>query len=179
MVINRSTYVLGTYSGSQAGIYRTTDGGVTWTLAQAGSIVGRPLVTADGRIYWLLNTSDLYVSSDQGVSWTLVSGRTVTTSAPVELPGGRLGAIAGGGRLATSSDGGATWESVGPVMPIKPNGLAYSAARNAFYIWWWDCNFTPPDPVPADAVQRLDLAPLDAVATDPASTSSAGTLGSG
>jgi hypothetical protein len=58
--------------------------------------------------------------------------------------------------VLVSADRGVTWRSVGPALPIQPNGFAYSRFRNAFYIWYFTCD-SGPNPVPANAIQRLDF----------------------
>ncbi|MEO5899542.1 MAG: hypothetical protein ABIR68_05350, partial [Ilumatobacteraceae bacterium] len=136
-VVNSTTYLLGTYNSAHAGIFRTTDAGATWTLAQPGNISSPPLLASDGRMYWVLNNSTVVVSSDQGATWTTQSSGFVSNGHLVEMAGGRLAGLAVQ-NITTSVDGGKSWTVVGPAMPITPNGMAYSVARKAFYAWYWD-----------------------------------------
>ena len=44
------------------------------------------------------------------------------------------------GVVMRTTDRGATWQSVGPAIPMVPTGLAYSRFRNAFYTWHFTCD---------------------------------------
>lgn len=50
-----------------------------------------------------------------------------------------------------SADHATTWQPVGDALPFKPNGVTYSAFRNAFYVWQWDCK----DVVLPNAIMRF------------------------
>jgi photosystem II stability/assembly factor-like uncharacterized protein len=157
LVIDSRTFLLGTAEASNAGIYRTTDRGNTWSLAYKGSVKGRPLVAkSDGTMYWITSPGGLIKSVDRGVTWTNVANvNTLNSGAPylVELPNGSLAAAARS--VIVSSDRGATWRSVGPGIPFLPNGLAYSPFRNAFYVWAFECGGGT-IPVAANAILRLE-----------------------
>ncbi|MCU1504871.1 MAG: glycosyl hydrolase [Ilumatobacteraceae bacterium] len=154
-VVNATTYLLGTVNGATSGIYRTTDSGATWVLAHAGGMLGHPLVTKDGRIWWVIANGDLVSSTDQGATWTTASSAALSNGSLVQLADGSLAAIVQD-RLATSKDLGVTWTAIGPTVPFTPSGIAYSAPRNSFYVWHADCDFSRPDPVLPDAIMRLD-----------------------
>lgn len=159
LAMNAQTYLLGTSDAANAGIFRTTNGGSTWTPAFAGAVKGPPLVArSDGAIYWVTAGGGLVRSVDKGVSWTSVSATAlIDPRSPyiVELPDGALAAV---GRTAiVSNDRGATWRSVGPLVPISLNGFAYSPFRNAFYIWYFECGGGGTIPVAANAILRLDF----------------------
>lgn len=53
--------------------------------------------------------------------------------------------------LMMSADHATTWQPVGDALPFKPNGVTYSAFRNAFYVWQWDCK----DVVLPNAIMRF------------------------
>jgi hypothetical protein len=56
-----------------------------------------------------------------------------------------------------STDRGVTWRSFGPPLAFPPT-MTYSAARNAVYIAYKECDLTvPTQPVAAQSVMRLDL----------------------
>jgi hypothetical protein len=73
-------------------------------------------------------------------------------SAVLELPGGRLAGLSER-QVHVSSDGGATWEKLGPELPAKMQGLAFSAKRKAFYAWRMS------DKKAADTLFRGDFGP--------------------
>lgn len=156
LVLDRQRYLLGTSRGDASGIFLTTDGGATWTQVATNSVKGPPLVAKDGGIYWVLESGGLLRSIDAGATWRLMSGGVLATLNLVELPDGRLAGVSST-RVVVSDDQGATWRGLGPLVPIAAGafGLAYSAPRNAIYIWRSDCG----NSVPAGSVQRLDLTP--------------------
>jgi hypothetical protein len=69
-----------------------------------------------------------------------------------------------------SSDGGSTWEAIGPQLPFRPAGVVYSAQQKAFFIWHWDCA----NRVLPDAIARLSY-DFGGVAAPPAEVQSAPT----
>ena len=162
LVIDATTYLVGTNNGDESGIFRTADAGFTWTRVADFGAVGRPVVIEPaGAIYWLLeDNGGIARSTDDGETWTVLSrGPSTGDSITLQLlPDGRLVAI-GGGSLIVSADQGATWQRLGPAMPYLAKGFTYSATRNAFYAWRFDCVFAGDNSVPADAIIRLDLSP--------------------
>jgi hypothetical protein len=161
LALDAQTYLLGTKNSDGAGVFRTTDAGATWTKVHDGAMAGPPLVaTSDGKIYWLLRTGALISSGDKGATWTDAGTSFASaggdTGYLLELPDGRLATL-GATNIVVSSDHGASWRTVGPGLPYKPAGLAYSPFRQTFYIWQSDCDAAAADnPVPAGAIMRLD-----------------------
>ena len=97
VVLDRSTYLLGTRHEGSSGIFITKDAAKTWSRVHTGGVAGAPLIsTVDGAIYWVTEGGGLIVSRDGGASWkqTDTSGRvSAWTGTPVELPDGRLAAL--------------------------------------------------------------------------------------
>ena len=150
-VINAQTYLLAVTSGyvnGTAGIYRTTNGGASWTKVSTLGPDNALLVTSDGTFYWRSNTGTLGISTDQGQNWTSI-GSTISYQ-PVQIPDGRLVTIQNG-RLAISADRGANWTAFGPNLPYNPNAFNYSAGTNAYYISHFDCS----GKVSNDAIEKL------------------------
>jgi photosystem II stability/assembly factor-like uncharacterized protein len=160
-VVDGQTYILGTAFGEHSGIFRTTDGGANWTSVFAGGVAGTPLVAkSDGALYWVLQSGGIVKSTDGGTTWT-TAARSATAAAIqtnlAELPDGRLAAV-GNQVVIVSSDHGATWRAAGPKMPYAPTGFTYSAARKAFYIWYFTCSLSTQNPVPDNAIMSLSFA---------------------
>jgi len=115
-------------------------------------VAGQPLRASDGAIYWAGHQSGgLYKSTDQGEHFTQVAEPANARSVePIELPDGRIVTV-GGTTLMISADHGASWAPLAAPLPFTPNGVSYSAFRNAFYVWLWDCN----DVVLPNAIMRF------------------------
>jgi hypothetical protein len=153
LVIDSMTHLVGCsgYAGGIDGVFRTTDGGKTWSHTTALSANGLPLWASDGSIYWsLLYDHGLIRSMDQGNTWTqTVQYGVLKTGHPIELPDGRIVAP-GPMTLMISSDKGMTFKPVGAALPFAPNSITYSPYRNAFFVEQFDCN----NQVLADAISE-------------------------
>jgi photosystem II stability/assembly factor-like uncharacterized protein len=160
LIIDAQTHLVGTNHGAAPGIFRTTDGGATWERVNDGGVSGLPMVSrTDGAIYWIREAGGgLLKSADAGVTWTVLPSPLIVETAAnlVELSDGSLATL-GAGFVVVSHDGGATWQPIGPRIPYTPTGLTYSAFRNAFYVWRFDCDLDDPNPVRPDSILRLDL----------------------
>jgi photosystem II stability/assembly factor-like uncharacterized protein len=147
---------------SAPGIFRTTDGGETWTEAYDSGVAGAPLRASDGNLYWLMHDGEgVIVSDDDGVTWREVGGSDIAHFAVslIELPDGRFAALSER-HILVSEDQGETWEPIGPNLPYDPTGLTYSEA-GAFYIWRFDCDVDVTEqPVRANSIMRLDYDPI-------------------
>jgi hypothetical protein len=150
LVIDADTHLVGTcgWGDGTCGIWRTTDGGTSWTQASDLAAQAAPLWASDGAIYWPLNDGRLAKSMDGGVSFSQLETALALVT-PVELPDGRLASLRDG-KLAISADGASSWSPVGEPLPFQPAGLTYSASTRSFYIWHWDCGGV----VLPDAIQR-------------------------
>jgi hypothetical protein len=170
-VLDARTYLLGTHKGDKGadaspGIWRTVDGGATWTKVFEPGVAGPPLASADGNLYWVLDDGGVISSADGGVSWTPLSGRGPTGGGPsgdarrariIELPDGNWVSMSDN-VVVVSRDHGASWRGVGPRLPFAPAGFTYSDIRNAVYAWQNYCDFQAGvNPVMAQAIMRLDL----------------------
>jgi photosystem II stability/assembly factor-like uncharacterized protein len=161
-VLSPTEFLLGTWGGMTSGVWRSSDGGSTWTNAFSGDdIRAVPLLASDGGIYWVLNNSNagMIVSRDKGVTWQKVAGSeslVSTQQALVELPDGRFVGV-GPDSLIISADHGASWKRVTPTLPYQPpSGFLYSTFRKAFYLWHFDC-FQDANPVLANDIVYFDF----------------------
>ncbi len=115
------------------GIFRTTDGGKSWTKVSDAGPSGPPLVASDGAIYWqTLWNAGLVKSKDHGQTWQKLDGPV--KSNPIEITGGKLLAAVDS-QIYVSADGAANWTKLGDPLPFKPSGLCFSAKTRAVYAW--------------------------------------------
>jgi hypothetical protein len=170
-VLDANTFVLGTHKGDKGnaaspGIWRTVDGGASWTKVFDQGVAGPPLVSADGGLYWVLDNGGVVASTDGGASWSPLAGRgpvgggqvgDARSGRMIELSDGTWVAL-GDEFIVVSHDRGASWQGVGPTLPFDPAGFTYSPARKAVYIWQNYCDIQAGvNPVTAGAIMRLDL----------------------
>jgi hypothetical protein len=159
-VLDASTFLLGCsgFGEGEAGIFRSVDAGESWTKVSDSGGYFPPLPASDGSIYWSSELhSGLVRSEDDGETWDVVTGGGVLVSArPAELPDGRIAAMTGD-TIVVSDDRGTTWHPATAVMPFEPQGMLYSAAQRAFFIFHNTCGFSGPVPVPDDAIMRYDF----------------------
>jgi photosystem II stability/assembly factor-like uncharacterized protein len=145
VVINSKTFLVNTAGWkpkASLGIYRSEDAGQTWTEVSNFGPAGQALVASDGAIYWQrIWGGGLLKSTDEGKTWKTVSN-TIKDN-PIELPGNRL-AGANGDQIYISSDGGESWQKVGPKIPFRPNGIIFSDKGQAFYAWRLSDNLKRP-----------------------------------
>jgi hypothetical protein len=158
LVLDARVHLLGTAQAPGSGIFRTIDGGSTWSRVFQGGVSGPALVAkSDGAIYWLLEQGNgLVKSTDRGLTWQRVLGPgriSDNSGSLLELPDGRLATFSR--FVIVSADHGATWQSVGSGLPYTPTGIVYSAYRKAFYAWRYDCAFSGDTSVKADAIMRM------------------------
>jgi photosystem II stability/assembly factor-like uncharacterized protein len=123
---------------ASTGLYRTTDGGETFTLVQAG--VAEAVAFLSSTVAVAIVDGSLVRSADGGVTWTgstAAEGRSriLAVSADVALAWGRSGTHPDyDDRIFRSSDGGETWTDLGEVMDPGPFAAPFAFAVPAAQI---------------------------------------------
>ncbi len=110
--------------GSSGAIWRTADGGITWTLLTLDA-PGLTSVAVNGNDAWVSPGSwgdrlgpAILESLDEGVTWTKVTSEQLDAMTFVDaLHGFALRTVNLEASIATSADGGRTWESVAAPQP--------------------------------------------------------------
>jgi photosystem II stability/assembly factor-like uncharacterized protein len=152
LILDSKTFLVNTAGwakGKTSGIYRSSDAGVTWTKVFEGGPGGRGLVTSAGDVFWqAVWGGGLLKGTEKGATWTK-SGGPVKTNV-IEMPGGKLAGLADQ-QLFVSANGGTSWDKVGDPLPMKAQGVVFSAKRKAFYVWKMS------DKKATDTVWRWDL----------------------
>ncbi len=152
IVINAKTFIINTAGWAPKktwGIYRTEDGGATWSKVSDQGCSGRAQITSEGTVYWAICYGNGIVKSvDQGKTWQKLAGPA--KFGPIQFEGRKIAAI-GGQQIYVSQDAGQTWDKLADPLPFKPSGLAYSPKSKAIYAWRSSEKKVP------DAVLRWDL----------------------
>lgn len=110
-------------AATRAGIYRTADAGVSWTLVNANHCYDIEFNTADANTVYASGNQDILKSTNGGQTWSIMkdnlcgAGRiSIETSAANSLV---IYALCESGTLSKSTDGGTTWVTKG-----SPSGAA-------------------------------------------------------
>ena len=150
LVVDSRTFLLGTSNGAEgSGIFRSTDGGATWTRVFEGGVFGAPLVRGTTSTGW--PSSAVVTSEDGGATWREEPSDVLSPTTNQLLGMADCSVVAvGRERLVSTTDAGATCVDVGPALPYQPNHIVYSAAEQTFYASRFDCSFekdTPPNAI--------------------------------
>ena len=128
--------------GTNDGVFRSINGGTTWTQAPTSdgrTVVGEPAIGPAGTLAWpLAGDGDVIISRDGGASWSAPVAVGGGVGSFAALPGGRLAAIGANG-FVQSADNGATWTAFTPAPSITATGVVYSDAADATFVWSADC----------------------------------------
>lgn len=118
---------LAVYAGTAgAGVYRTLNGGTTWTAINTGitdpDIVALVIASDGSAIYAGTREGGVFRSTDGGANWTPVNNGLDPRILSLEIvPGDGMtlyASVDGGGGVYKTTDGGATWTAVNDGLPI-------------------------------------------------------------
>ena len=93
------------------GIFKTTDGGVTWTIKS--SFGANDVIWINGNTALAIMGTSVYKSSDTGESWILASSGIATGLIDLErVDANNVAGVSGKGDIWRSTDGGLSWTMV-------------------------------------------------------------------
>jgi len=105
MVTNFASYFK-TIWAAGAGLWKSTDDGVSWTQVIAGTFTD-VYFTVNGYGVAITSTAT-YFTTDGGVTWVLLTASGLTSQTTVQKVGGRIW-VSGGDGIAYTEDQGTTW----------------------------------------------------------------------
>jgi photosystem II stability/assembly factor-like uncharacterized protein len=133
------------YAATLNGVFRSTDGGVSW---QSAGLTGQSILriaapSGTATVVALLTgvwpSPNLYVSQDSGQTWTSVPGQdsAFVLGIDPERPSNVYFGSAGDGSIWKSTDAGASWQQVSAI-PGNGRPLALALNSNAIYVLTYD-----------------------------------------
>ncbi|MBN2585793.1 MAG: T9SS type A sorting domain-containing protein [Candidatus Fermentibacteraceae bacterium] len=119
-------------------VYKTEDGGITWTAASGGLNPSTVFfsIAADGSDPDNLVCSDeqgMYRTTDGGAGWTQVSAESCRNIEYDPEDPSRLAAVADAGIVLGSTDGGQTWFDISGDLPGLPRDVAFCGEDHNLY----------------------------------------------
>lgn len=131
-------------SRSQAGVLKSTDGGVSWQRKNSGMgnrIVGMLAIIPDQPDTILAATSGgIYRSLNGANSWSLVSSNTAHYKDIVFMPNNpQIAYATEGGRFYRSADYGASWTQITSGIPSGTRGVIGVTEDDSLYVYFVLC----------------------------------------
>ena len=141
-VVGCSFAVDGTWdygNGTTPGIYRTTNGGTSWSPVSTAEVYQNPLVV-NGTIYWPTAGGGIVKSADNGATWSIATASGMVSTRPTSLPNGHIAQLTTTKMISISADAGTPWTNVSVTAatnnPTSLNsGITYDAVRGVFFVW--------------------------------------------
>jgi len=125
------------YVGGGGGVYKTTDGGATWTAVNNGFANNPPGIGAiavnpnDSGTVFAGSGNKVLKTVDGGANWTTVDysfGTAAFRGITVDRYNPQIVYIAKGDKIYRSADGGVTWKTTGPQLSVF--GVMYTVVNH-------------------------------------------------
>jgi uncharacterized protein (TIGR03437 family) len=120
---------LGVFTGTGTGLYRSTNGGATWTQMTNGlpnPAFPSVLIANGATVVAGLATGQLYRSTDSGATWSLVQLPVTVTGYDSALAVGATMYVTDNGVVLRSTNGGATWTVLARLDTATIESLSFS-----------------------------------------------------
>jgi photosystem II stability/assembly factor-like uncharacterized protein len=113
-------------AGTDAGIYRSADGGAHWAPVEEGAFLALSLAAQEGVVLAGTYAEGVWRSPDGGQSWAAANGGIVAHAPPLvrRAADGALWALDVNGILAVSTDGGPQWTALELDAAVETFALA-------------------------------------------------------
>jgi len=140
------------YYGGWENVYKSTDGGETWSpitngqFSNSGNVIALAMTEADNNYIYAASLTGIFRSTDGGVSWLNIEAGLPTSSAGItyiavsntdpDKVWVSFSSYSGGNKVFYSSNGGNTWTNFSGTLPnIPANTIAYqSGSQDAVYV---------------------------------------------
>lgn len=102
-------------------LYKTSDGGESWTHIDSGVFIPFGLVVVDGSMAFKTSSNNVWKTTNGGVSWRNVLTLSGQSGPPeVLMVDSTVGYVSYGGVLRRTTDGGESWSTSGITQPPLP-----------------------------------------------------------
>lgn len=173
-------------AGTEAGVYRSTDGGVNWSANGLASSKITALSAGGGDIYAIADGDGVYKYASSSATWNRIPDTNPVTNATSGLTGKPIAVLAhpskagmvfigdAYGQVLRSSDGGATWEKLSDsslssakivafAVPTDQTDKLVAAMGDGLYLFDGIAPSTTPPPTPKFSltIPPITRAPLN------------------
>lgn len=120
---------------SNVGIYRSTDGGQSWTFLLDNNSIRISHAIDENTLIHILYSGVIYRSTDGGENWTEITAEFISGARDIEFVDGSTGWISGrDGKLLKTTDAGLTWELQQANTGLNFGGLDFVDANIGWVI---------------------------------------------
>jgi len=122
------------YVGTDGGVFRSTNGGNSWTPVGLTNLRVVSFTLTNGTLYAGTDGGGVFRLNPESASWTQVNrGLTSQSATALGASGGALYAGTTGGGICISRDGGENWTAVNNALPADLNVFAFAVSGRKVY----------------------------------------------
>lgn len=121
----------GVYAGTSAGVWRSKDGGQSWSAVQVPQLTEGRYLATHGQMVVAASLTGVALSQDGGANWTgVMPPPTLTQIGALAIDGNGNLWIGGPEGVFYSTDRGASWKTLRDLFVRQVDGIFYDAANN-------------------------------------------------